>query len=416
MNVTFIIGPPRSGTTLLRDILSQHPDVTAHGEDFHRFHHDLTRFPHRTQRQDHFRLTSVDATPGLIREYRQAVQEVIHQTGCQHFLLKISTLSIQVDYLRAIFPKARIIQLVRDGRDAACSMEDLRIALERFDEERALGPAPDPLGLWCAEHIANKYVRGAASWAYHVTRSMLDLDFAGGEVFRRFRYEDLVQRPVQTVEQILSFMGLTADLDLQKISRAVQDMPPRSESLGFSTCQASGPNRIGRYRRELSEAVRCVVAPLLELPMHLLGYVPDPWPEAETFFSSCRELGIDPIVWRDKAKSEAAWFERQRRAFDVRRLLDISHLTPGHKPVLIEGAHLGTSWTWSDDAVINTESFVHKQERRYRFADPQGLWPRMARFFDGTQTIAQLRAKGFDTDAEAVLLRLVQLGFVGLIP
>ncbi len=77
----FVIGPPRSGTTLLLELLGRHPLVTKHSDDFHRFHHDLGLFRDRGATGDHYRLTTRDATPELSRAYRDAIDAARAASG-----------------------------------------------------------------------------------------------------------------------------------------------------------------------------------------------------------------------------------------------------------------------------------------------------------------------------------------------
>ncbi len=118
---TFIIGPPRGGTTLLKDLLAVHPELTVHGEDFHPFHHDLTRFRDRTEPEDHFRLTAAEATVGLAREYGARIDRARQESGCEHFVLKISTLSI---------PKPVFLSRLVDFGVSATKLNAEEIAME----------------------------------------------------------------------------------------------------------------------------------------------------------------------------------------------------------------------------------------------------------------------------------------------
>ena len=65
-------------------------------------------------------LASRDATPAIregIREW--ATNEA---RGASMFVEKSPRNILRVPYVRAIFPEARIVHIVRDGRDVACSM------------------------------------------------------------------------------------------------------------------------------------------------------------------------------------------------------------------------------------------------------------------------------------------------------
>jgi len=409
MRPYFVIGPPRSGTTLMHDLLAIHPDVSAHADDFHTFHHNLVRFRHRTESEDHFRLTTADTSPELVAEYRAAIEAAAGDHDA--FVLKISTLSMQVDFVRALLPEARFIQLVRDGRDAACSMEDLRQAIESEQgHERVLGPAPDPFGLWCAEHYADKHVRAAATWYYHLTRSMLDLGFAGGDACLRLRYEDLVAEPRAVVERVLDFMELDVPVGVDAELVAVTDQPGKPGGLGFSTSQASGVRRVGRYQDELSNDLRVAIAPLLETPMMLLGYQPDA-PESDVrYAAACAALGLDD-QWTARVQREVDWFALHRRVFSPESMLrQADRPGPDSKPLLVDGAVVGHTTHVGDGAVQGGVSWVQKQNRRHTFFDPDRTMLTVADRLDGHHTVAEL---GLTREALVVLEQLAGQGFVG---
>lgn len=398
MTRTFVIGPPRSGTTLLKDILACHPALTVHGEDFHRFHHDLGRFPDHTG--EHYRLSTVDAHAAIAAEYRAAVARACEASGREHFVLKISTLSIQVDYLRAIFPDARFIQLVRDGRDAACSMEDLRRTL---GSARDLGPAPDPFGLWCAEQGLAPHVRAAASWFYHVTRSWLDLRFAGSDAVHRVRYEDLLRDPRVVVGGVLDFLGVPMCAGIEGVLADVSDASTGAR-LGFSTVQAAGP-RVGRYARELSLPVRSVTAALLFQPMMLLGYEPD--------VPTARAALAGPLdVWQRRVDAETAWFATHVQAFSPDAMLRRVSEDTALRPLLVDGAAVGCALGTADGHYGSAVSWVQKQARRYSFADPLAEWPTVARRLDGRNRLGELSL----SDAlKREMYRLRDLGYLALV-
>lgn len=412
---TFVIGPPRSGTTLMRDLLGRHPRVVALSEEFHRFHHDLGSFLCRHGEDDHFRLTARDATPQLAADYRAAIDAALEASGRSHFVLKISTLSLQVDYVRALVPEARFIQLVRDGRDAVCSIEDLRRALEREQgRPRLLGPAPDALSLWAAQHFAHPHVRAATSWAYHVTRSFLDLRFAGAASFLRLRYEDVLTRPRESVAAALAFMGLELHADVERALAEVSDRPGGEGALGFSTSEAAGGRRLRRFERELAPELRVAMAPLLARPMALLGYEADPVPSAAELERACRALGLDAALWSERTEREVRWFATHLEAFAPERLLrQEGRPSPRARPLLVDGACVGAHLPLVDGRAGAAHAWVQKQERRHGFADASGLWLAIAPRLDGARSIAELVPAEHLEAALDVCERLHGLGFLG---
>jgi hypothetical protein len=416
MRPVFIIGPPRSGTTLLSELLALHPQVSAHSVDFHRFHHNLLLFRDRQESEDHYYLTAGDATPEIAADYQAAIQEVLaRRPGCC-FMLKISTLSMQIDYVRALCPDARFVQLVRDARDAICSMEDLRQTLQSEQgQPRALGPAPDPFGLWCAERFEAKHIRAAATWFFHVTRSTVDLQFCGADNYLRLRYEDLVADPGGTLEQLLGFMELDRAAELDGQLHRVTDAPGEPDGIGFSFCQARGARRIHRFRDELGNDLRVAIAPLIETPMALLGYDADPPESSDRFERACAALEIDAAVWSARIAKETDRFAELRRVFAPENFLKQEDRPSANaKPWLVDGAVVGASQRYVTGEHKNRIAWVQKQERRHTFADPRAEWLRIVPYLDGSNSVCWLQQQ-FQLGEEGIdlLERLHGLGFVG---
>lgn len=413
--VTFIVGPPRSGTTLLLDLLNLHPEVAGFEREFYPFHHDLRLFPHRSA--DHFHLLTGDANFALQSHYQQHIHSLCQSRQKKHCVIKISTLSLQVDYARALVPTARFIQLVRDGRDTACSMEDLRQALEnRQGHPRILGPAPDPSGLFCAENFGIPLLSALASWHFHTTRSYLNLRFLGADNFLRLKYEDLVEQPQATLAKILSFMGINESAALNSRLHDISNQPnvQKPVELGFSTTQHTHERR-ERYKNNLPIDLRTIAAPLLEQPMVLLGYAADS-PTAGEIEQSLKNLRIDSTTWANFVESETQWFSRQLKGFAPENLLrQPSTPTPESRVLLIDGAHFGHEQHMTSEKGTGALSFVAKQERRFTFADPEAWWPGVAKALHGKRLLKDITQPSQLGWSMRILTTLHQKGFVAYI-
>jgi hypothetical protein len=416
VQLTFIIGPPRSGTTLLKDLLSFYPQLSVHGESFHPFHHDLGLFSHRLDKDGHFHLTTADASPDIRASYLNNIQSCLNKAGCYHFVLKISTLSIQIDYVKALFPKARFIQLVRDGRDSVCSMEQLRSALEAEEGSvRRLGPAPDPLGLWIAQHHPSGHLRAAGSWFFHVTRSWLDLRFMGADSYRRYRYEDLVSDPLKVIQDIEGFLDLTPSETVRQSFEAITNQSMQRTKLGFSTVQASSGRSVGRHQQDLDPNVKTLVTKLFYFPMRLLAYSPDFIPTTDDVEKACERLGLDVALIVLKIDELVEEFQEQVEAFLPRVMLEEPPLTLEQaRPMLVDGALVSHRRVLSSGKWADCLGVVQKQDRRFEFADPKGIWVELATRLDGVQTLSELKAR-FGSDIVSLIESLFHQGYVGFL-
>ena len=399
----------------MKELLGGHPSVSVHSKDFHQFHHNLVRFRGTTHRPEHYRLTGADVSTALRNEYEQAINTALEQTQRDQFVLKISTLSQQVDYIRTLFPKARFIQMVRDARDVICSMEDLRGALEKAHQQpRALGPAADPLSLWSHQNTNHPHVNGAAAWFYHVTRSWLDLCWTMPDDYLRIRYEDLLDSPIMTLEKVAAFLKLEFPPELHHHLSKIKNEPTPIHSLGYSTCQAPG-QKTGRYKSELSENTRIAIAPLIELPMALLGYKPDRPGSNSELEAACRNLNISEKNWRTRVEQETAYFQSHRSCFNPTRLFrQPSRPQNNDTPLLIDTVVTATRALQRDNEAIAHTSYVYKQDRHFEFPDDKIQWPHLAPLLNGKHTVGELKEKfDMDTDIDHLLKCLHQRGFIG---
>ncbi len=414
MKPVFILGPPRSGTTLILELLGGHPEISAHSKRFHTFHHNLQRFESAALRPDHYRQTTADVSIALRQEYGLAIEEALKADKASIFVLKISTLSQQVDYLRALFPDARFIQLVRDARDSICSMESLRQALEKqYNQPRNLGPAADPFSLWSLTHTNHPYLNAACAWHYHITRSWLDRVWVEPENYLRIRYEDLVANPRPSLESIASFLDVDIPDAVEPFLAQIHNSPQKESDIGFSVTQASGL-KVGRYHQELSQAVQRAIAPLIELPMALLGYEPDAPKDEELIIQSCNTLEIEPESWLKKISTEAAFFQLHKDAFAPHRLFrQDPQPNPHKKPLLIDCTELYSRMLHIDGGISREVSGIRKQDRHYEFPDEHTAWPTVAPLLNGVNTVQEIKDRLLlEDDFEELLYQLHQRGFL----
>jgi len=182
----FIIGMPRSGTTLLDRILSNHSQVTSAGE--------LDDFGRQLRRAADHRVT-LDETmlqrmPGL--DYADIGRGYLEQTqwrapGARFFIDKLPRNWMLAGMMRRALPQARILNLVREPMDVC------------FSNYRAmLGdsfPYSYDLEALAAHYL--QYRRVLAHWHNAMPGQILDVE-----------YGDLVRQPEETAHKVFSFCGL----------------------------------------------------------------------------------------------------------------------------------------------------------------------------------------------------------------
>lgn len=122
----FVVGAPRSGTTLLEAILAVHPNFAS-------LRQELAIFSFRNIFQLErlaFSLAETETTETLFREstnivefYDKLAESVLRNKGGKRFLEKTPQNVLHLSFLRNNFPNAQFINIIRDGRDCYCSAQ-----------------------------------------------------------------------------------------------------------------------------------------------------------------------------------------------------------------------------------------------------------------------------------------------------
>ena len=198
---------------------------------------DLVEFPDRC--------ALVDA----IGEWRR------REVGVPSWGFKIQRAITKARVFSSVWPQARFIHIVRDGRDVAAS--------HVRDHSR-----------WGYRDVG----AAAAGWGglVEATRPL-----RGWRLFHEIRYEDLIRRPRRTLAALLRFLDLPWDEAVLSHSRAPHSFL-KADGHGHPTVPAVrnpiGDGALGRHRRDLTgEEIRTVegiAGPWLAA----LGYVPGPHP------------------------------------------------------------------------------------------------------------------------------------------
>lgn len=109
-----IIGAARSGTTMLGNILALHPDIAYLEEP-----NVIWKYRNAHKKNDLF--TVLDADKTKIDYINNKFVKFVKDKNKIRLLEKTPSNSLRLSFVRKVFPKSKIIILVRDGRDVAVS-------------------------------------------------------------------------------------------------------------------------------------------------------------------------------------------------------------------------------------------------------------------------------------------------------
>lgn len=191
-NLVFLVGCYNSGTTILRDILRSHPDVSGMPREGVRF---TDVFPDMQEggwvrmayANRHLEQASVDV---LTARRKLSKDWGYWYSGSGLFLEKSITHAYRVDFLREVFPAAKFIFLARDGY---CSTEGvLRRAKPQGDAAKVVGSE------YSASLVAKQWV--------DINQKILKNKDADGSYFLKF--EDFIKRPEEKLSELFGFLDL----------------------------------------------------------------------------------------------------------------------------------------------------------------------------------------------------------------
>ncbi len=252
-SIVVVGGAPRSGTTLLRTLLGRHP-VIASGPE-------TTVFLRRISSPEDIG-ERLGWNPTLIAGWqRESRSQVEFIERFQHAILEQSGKAIWVEktprnagrfrFVRRHFPHAKLVHIVRDGRDVVCSLR--RTPFAKLDH------AP-------SESVVAAQ-RCAVQWRASVRAA---LRFRCDPGYHELRYEDLVRDPETTLKALIDFLGLAwSDSVLMPLGQYAQDAV-RNVADDREAITAAGEifaSSIGRWRQDLTyadcKALRLLIGPLL---------------------------------------------------------------------------------------------------------------------------------------------------------
>jgi len=111
-----IIGAPRSGTNMLRDLICGLPNTATWDCDEINY---IWRYGNRGSTSD--ALSTEQVTPGISAYIQSYFDKLFSQTGAANIVEKTCANSLRIPFVKKILPDAKFIFIVRDGRDVLCS-------------------------------------------------------------------------------------------------------------------------------------------------------------------------------------------------------------------------------------------------------------------------------------------------------
>jgi hypothetical protein len=269
----FVVGFPRSGTTLLRLMLHSHPRIAMpHETGFlleayqeRRRFGDLTVEANRRRlarfiverKESRFHLLGLDgalvtervvsAPPTLGSALAAVYTAYAERFGKPRWGDKRPSYVRWIDVVLKLFPDAQIINLVRDGRDPIASLLDM--PWNKRD-----------MYYWVAQ------------WCAAVDAAARAEKRLPADSFCQVRYEDLVISPEPQLRRLCDFLGETYDPAMTEPNRLAETIVPRSKSWHDRTRDPVTTARIGTWAQRLQPWQIQVCEAAMGERLRALGY------------------------------------------------------------------------------------------------------------------------------------------------
>jgi hypothetical protein len=239
----FVVGSPRSGTTFLAGAIGSLPGFVDLGEVA----------PVKAAVPALAALSPADAATRLRRIL--ALSRRVGLVGAVRPVEQTPEMAFVVRAVPLAYPKARVVHIVRDGRDVACSLLEkpwLRPAQGRVDDAGV--PYGAHARFWVEPERRDEFERASdARRAAWVWRSYLTAARTADEALE-VRYEDVAADPSTVAAQLAPHLDVSA------------------EPLGASLARAHASS-VGRYRTDLSAEQLADVEEEAGPLLRELGYV-----------------------------------------------------------------------------------------------------------------------------------------------
>lgn len=180
-NHIFVVGAPRSGTTLVKQILSTHPRLRGPGYETAIFmFKDIFNFKFSGFKREEISAL-IQKSNDIVDFFDQFAEANLEKLGGERFVEKTPPHVLQLKFLIKHFPKAQFINIFRDGRDCYCSAQKHPNIVQ--------GRSVENYATYWKKCIKSRLTKASNPQIFDI------------------KYEELVANPGQIVPEIMNFLG-----------------------------------------------------------------------------------------------------------------------------------------------------------------------------------------------------------------
>jgi hypothetical protein len=271
----FVLGSPRSGTTLLYDMLLSAGGFAVYLAESNVFNLLAPRFGDFRSRANRKRLleawlqsnlffcSGLDAEPirrRILEDCENAgdflrivMSEICQMQGNERWAENSPEAMLYLPLIKKLIPDALIVHIIRDGRDVASSLGKLRY----------IRPFP-----WENRH---SLIGCGLYWEWIVQQGRRFGQSAGPD-YMEVHFENLLARPQETLDQIGTFID--QPLDYKTIQRVAYGAVSKPNSSFAHQISSVGFNPVGRWKESFSADELVRFERILGKTLQEFGYSP----------------------------------------------------------------------------------------------------------------------------------------------
>lgn len=267
ISIGFVIGTPRSGTTILMEILDAHPYVAVCYENRDPIRE---RFFHIRQ-NDLLLASDIDSID--LRYFYDFIQQGLIDKRAKILIDKDTRNILRLSFLANILPHAKFIHIIRDGRDVSRSISIIT----------NLKPLSS-IGLWWGtripgfmeliNYVPNTSILGALQWYYCVKKAIECLEEHDITRYLEINYEEFVEKTNLVGQKILNFLALPSNSEFFRKCKEVSNKVYFGDGqiTSAKSLTTSKDFRIGAFKKDLTDDELKVIEWLIGNLLKKLGY------------------------------------------------------------------------------------------------------------------------------------------------
>lgn len=309
MPMAFVVGVPRSGTTLLVSILSRHSAVAVPPETSffqrtydRRFLFSLSNFFGRDRRGamvdflfTNSRFLDLGLSKTSVLEkfgkypvaykflFRSFLQVFAKMQGKNRIIEKTPIHLEYVDTILSWYPDAKIVHIIRDGRDVSASLMQVAWTHKNLDHH-------------------------AAYWAWCV-RTARKLEHKYPKNFYTVKFEELISAPKKTIRSVCEFLGLEFEASMLDTGVKVATVPEWEREWKDASLSKPNSSKLAKWKT-MDQRVVANIEQLISTELQEYNY---PLAQVQTGRDSFLLSLARRIVWHRRVFCALYGFSKIRR-------------------------------------------------------------------------------------------------------